>query len=185
MFLTSTTEQRCVDVGIWEATVTELRCALIGLSSITSAPVTPSLSGGRNPLPYSHASALARISEVTVAAVCDLLPEATSRFVDQWGATWPDLRVYNDAYAMLASEQIDILGVCTPDDKHVDLVVAAAERGIPAIMCEKPLATALEDADTMIAAVEKAGTVVAVEHTRRWDPFYGRVKELIDAGKIG
>jgi predicted dehydrogenase len=86
---------------------------------------------------------------------------------------------------MLDAEKIDILGVCTPDDKHADLVIAAAERGIPAIMCEKPLATTLADADRMIAAVEKAGTVMAVEHTRRWDPFYGRVKELIDAGKIG
>ena len=168
-----------------EETVTELRCALIGLSSIASAPATPSLAGGRHPLPYSHASALARIPGVTLAAVCDLMPEATSRFVDQWGATWPDLQVYNDAYKMLDSEQIDILGICTPDDKHADLVIAAAERGIPAIMCEKPLATTLADADRMIAAIEKAGTVVAVEHTRRWDPFYGRVKELIDAGRIG
>ena len=161
------------------------RCALIGLSNITSAPVEPTLAGGRHPLPYSHASALARIPGAEVVAVCDLIPEMTERFVQQWGGVWPELRVYHDAGALLAGEDLDVVGVCTPDDRHADLVVAAAERGVRAIMCEKPLATTLADADRMIAAIERNGTVVAVEHTRRWDPFFHRVKELIDAGRIG
>jgi predicted dehydrogenase len=161
------------------------RCALIGLSNITSAPISHSLAGGRHALPYSHASALARIPEARVTAVCDLIPEAGERFVRQWGEVWPDLRVYQDAAEMLEREEIDVLGVCTPDDKHADLVIAAAERGVPAIMCEKPLATTLADADRMVAAVERHGTILSVEHTRRWDPFYARAKELIEAGKIG
>jgi len=64
-------------------------------------------------------------------------------------------------------------------------VVEAAERGVPAILCEKPLATTLADADRMIAAVEKNGTLLSIEHTRRWDPFFHRAREVIDAGTIG
>jgi len=161
------------------------RCAIIGLTAIASAPVTPSFSGGRHALPYSHASALAMIPNTRVVAVCDIVPAATARFAEQWGATWPDMRIYTDYREMLACEEIDILSVCTPDDRHADIVIAAAERGIPAILCEKPLATTLADADRMIAAIERHGTVVAVEHTRRWDPFFHRAKELIDAGTIG
>ena len=161
------------------------RCAIIGLTSIASAPVVASLSGGRHALPYSHASALAMIPNAEIVAVCDLIPRLTEGFVAQWGATWPGLTVYHDYREMLAREAIDILSVCTPDDRHADIVIAAAERGIPAILCEKPLATTLADADRMIAAIERHGTVVAVEHTRRWDPFFHRAKELIDAGRIG
>lgn len=161
------------------------RCAIIGLSSIASAPVTPSLGGGRHALPYSHASALARLPNARVVAVCELVPALAEAFLAQWGATWEGLRVYGDYREMLAREELDILGVCTPDDKHADIVIAAADRGIPGILCEKPLATTLRDADRMIAAVERNGTVFAVEHTRRWDPYFHRVKELIDAGTIG
>jgi predicted dehydrogenase len=161
------------------------RCAIIGLTNIASAPVAPSLSGGRHALPYSHASALAMIPNTRVVAVCDIVPALTASFLAQWGTTWPDIQVYDDYREMLAREEIDILSVCTPDNRHADIVIAAAERGIPAILCEKPLATTLRDADRMIAAIEQHGTAVAVEHTRRWDPFFHRAKEIIDAGMIG
>lgn len=162
-----------------------VRCGLIGLSWITSDPIAPSLAGGRNPQPGTHAAALARIPEAEVVAICDLLPAATAQFVERWGATWPGMAVYDDAAALIANESLDVLAVCTPDDRHAELVIAAAGRGIPAIMCEKPLATTLADADRMLAAIARAGTLLTVEHTRRWDPFYGRVKELIEAGRIG
>ena len=165
--------------------MTALRVGLIGLSWITADPITPSLAGGRNPQPGTHAAALARIPEATVVAIADLAPAAREDFLRQWGATWPGMRAYDDAMAMIAREQLDVLAVVTPDDRHAAFVIAAAERGIPAVMCEKPLATTLADADRMIAATDAAGTLISVEHTRRWDPFYARVKELIDAGRIG
>lgn len=163
----------------------EIRCALVGLSAIAAAPIAPNLSGGRWALPYSHASALARIPGARLVAACDTNPARLEAFVRTWGATWPDLRTYRDASAMLAEEAIDALGVCTPDDRHADIVVDAAEHGVRAILCEKPLATSLADADRMVAAVEANGVVFAVDHTRRWDPFYARAKELIAAGRIG
>jgi predicted dehydrogenase len=165
--------------------VNTFRCALVGLSGIASAPIAPSLGGGRSILPYSHASALAAIPNAEIVAVCDLFPEAIDRFTGLWGERWPNLRTYTDVNAMLASEEIDILGICTPDDRHAGIFVDASNRGIPAILCEKPLATTLADADRMIAAAEANGTIAAVEHTRRWDPYYHRVKELIGAGVIG
>ncbi len=163
----------------------DVRCALVGLSAIAAAPLEPTLAGGRWALPYSHASALACIPRARLVAICDIDPTRLEAFVRTWGATWPELRAYRDVREMLTDGGIDALGVCTPDDRHADVVVAAAERGVRAILCEKPLATSLADADRMVAAVEANGVVFAVDHTRRWDPFYARAKELIDAGRIG
>jgi len=163
-----------------------LRCGLVGLTFIASSPAVPTITGGRGVLPYSHASALARIPHlIDLVAICDIVPAMIDRFTDQWGATWPGLHTYLDVHEMIAREQLDIIAVVTPDDRHADIVVAAANAGIPAIMCEKPLATTLADADRMIAAVDANGTRMTVEHTRRWDPYYHQVKALIEAGKLG
>lgn len=160
-------------------------CAIIGLSEITSAPSTPTLNGGRNPLPYSHAAAIARVHGLAVSAICDIVPDSISAFEEKWGETWPGMSTYTDAFELIERESPDILAVVTPDHLHADLVVAAAGKGIPAIMCEKPLATSLSDADRMITACREHGTRITVDHTRRWDPFFHQAKLLIDEGRIG
>lgn len=162
-----------------------VRCGLVGLGAITSARSEPSFAGGRTILPYSHAAALARIPRADVVAVCDMMPQAVDAFSQAWGAVWPAMATYSDVNEMLAAETIDVLAICTPDDLHADLLEQAVARGIPAIMCEKPIATTLADADRMIRAVEEIGGLCSIEHTRRWDPYYHRVKELIDRGDIG
>ena len=161
------------------------RCAIIGLTNIAGGLATASLTGGRHPLPYSHASALAMIPRARVVAVCELVPALAQQFLDHWGDTWPNIHVYTDYREMLQREGIDVLSVCTPDNRHAAVVIDAANYGIPAIFCEKPLATTLTDADQMIEAIERNGTVFSVDHTRRWDPYFHRVKEIIDAGMIG
>jgi predicted dehydrogenase len=159
--------------------------AIVGLTWIASAPATPTLRGGRGILPYSHASALARIPNADVVAVCDIVPKLLDRFIEQWGSRWPGIVTHTDAMEMMAKEQIDVLAVVTPDDRHADLVIAAADSGIPVIMCEKPLATTLEDADRMIEAIERNATLVTVEHTRRWDPYWHQVHQMIEHGMLG
>ena len=58
---------------------------------------------------------------------------------------------------MLARERLDIIGVVTSDHRHADIVVDAATSGVKGVMCEKPLATSLEDADRMIRACAERG----------------------------
>jgi len=162
------------------------RACFIGLTGIVSAPVSTGLGGGRSVQPYSHAAAVDRLpNDVELVAVCDLMQPLIDSFIERWGGRWPNLKVYTDFRAMLDTEKPDILLVATPDNKHAFIVEEAAAKGVPAILCEKPLATTVADADKMIAAVEASGTLLTVEHTRRWDPFFHRAKELIDAGTIG
>jgi predicted dehydrogenase len=86
---------------------------------------------------------------------------------------------------MFEAENPELVSVATSDHFHADIVVDAAERGTAAILCEKPLATTLEDADRMIAAAEANGTVLSVDHSRRWYPHYLKAREIVRSGEIG
>ena len=115
----------------------------------------------------SHTWAIGHVSEIEIAAGCDLDPARVERFRENWGNKWPDARLYGDYREMLESEDLDIVTVATPEHLHAEPTVAAAESGVRAIFCEKPLATSVEDADRMIAACEANGVILSVDYTRR------------------
>jgi predicted dehydrogenase len=85
---------------------------------------------------------------------------------------------------VIARKDIDIIDICTPGDSHADIAVAAAEAG-KAILCEKPLANDVADAERMHAAVEKAGVINMVCHNYRRCPAVALAKQIIDEGRIG
>ena len=85
---------------------------------------------------------------------------------------------------VLGRKDIDIVDICTPGDSHAPIAVAAAEAG-KAILCEKPLANTVADAERMHAAAKKAGVVNMVCHNYRRCPAVALAKQLIDDGQIG
>ena len=122
---------------------------------------------------------------VEVVGICDLVPERTERFKRNWSGKWPDLRLYSDYEEMLRSEEIDILTVATPDHLHADVAVNAVGAGVKGILCEKPIATTLSDADRIIQACESNGVALTVDHTKRWTAYYHDVREAVRSGAIG
>ncbi len=133
----------------------------------------------------SHVWSVGHVPEIEVVAGCDLNPARVERFQENWGDMWPNARTYADYREMLASEDLDIVTVTTPEHLHAEPTVAAAESGVRAIFCEKPLATSVEDADRMIAACEANGVILSVDYTRRWSPMFHKVRDAIRAGSIG
>jgi len=85
---------------------------------------------------------------------------------------------------VIGRKDIDIVDICTPGDSHAQIAIAAAEAG-KAILCEKPLANTVADAERMTSAVKKAGVVNMVCHNYRRCPAVALAKQLIDEGKIG
>ena len=65
------------------------------------------------------------------------------------------------------------------------MVVDGANAGVKAILCEKPLATTMEDANRMIQACEDNDVPLSVGHTRAWDPIYHKIRDMIRGGAIG
>ncbi|MGN6359569.1 MAG: Gfo/Idh/MocA family protein [Thermomicrobiales bacterium] len=157
------------------------RVGIVGCSGIAIARPERSAAALRSLLPHSHAAAYHAVPATEVVAVCDIMPEATARF----GATWGPAATYTDYRAMIERERLDLISIVTPDHLHAEVLLAACAAGIRGIFCEKPIATTLADADRMIAAAERSGAKVLVNHTRRFDPFYRQAKWLLDEGAIG
>src|SRR5215203_1216719 len=148
------------------------KSVIVGLTNIgSSRPPEPGEMPIFGNMPRSHASAYYRHPQTEVTAVCDIRPQALEDFRARWADVWPNVRLYTDYKEMLRQEEPDLVSVVTPDHLHADITVAAAEGGAKAILCEKPIATTLADADRMIAAAEANNVLLSVEHTRRWSPI--------------
>lgn len=133
----------------------------------------------------SHAYAYDRSEEFELVAVCDLKPEVLDEFWDRARLERGSVKQYSSHREMLDAHQLDVVSVSTPDDVHVNPIIDASNAGVRGVLCEKPIATTLKDADRIIDTVEANGTVMSVDHTRSWIPSFQAVKREIDAGKIG
>ncbi len=85
---------------------------------------------------------------------------------------------------VVARKDIDVVDICTPGDSHAEIAIAAAEAG-KAILCEKPLANQVSEAERMTAAVKKAGVVNMVCHNYRRCPAVALAKQILAEGKLG
>jgi predicted dehydrogenase len=85
---------------------------------------------------------------------------------------------------VVADSSIDIIDICTPNDNHCEIALAAAKAG-KAILCEKPLGRNLKEAEQMAAAVRRARVVNMVCHNYRRIPAIALAKQMIDRGEIG
>ena len=91
---------------------------------------------------------------------------------------------YDSFEAILADNEVDIVVCATPNDVHKDIVIRALESG-KNVVCEKPVALAVEDFDDMCAAAKKAGKLFTVHQNRRWDVDFLAIKSIIESGEIG
>ena len=132
-----------------------------------------------------HARGAESIANAEVVAGCDLVPEQRDEFAAQFKATSPGLKMYDDYREMLKKAQLDIVTVATGDNRHADLVVAAAEAGAKGIFCEKPLATSVEDADRMVRVSEETGRLMMVAQVLPFFPEFAYLKQVVDGGEYG
>jgi predicted dehydrogenase len=116
------------------------------------------------------------------------LPVELAGFYDANGAQAVALAARYGGQAFASLEQLlassDIVDICTPPTEHAAATIAAARAGRH-IVCEKPIARHLADAQAMIAACETAGVRLFVAHVVRFFPEFARAKELADSGALG
>ncbi len=79
---------------------------------------------------------------------------------------------------------IDVVDICLPTDLHADFTVQALEAG-KHVICEKPMAISLAQADRMIAAAEASGTRLMIAHCIRFWPEYAELQRLVNSGSLG
>ncbi|OJY68541.1 MULTISPECIES: Gfo/Idh/MocA family oxidoreductase [unclassified Rhizobium] len=90
----------------------------------------------------------------------------------------------SDWRAVVTRPDIDVIDICTPNNMHAEIAIAAAEAG-KHIICEKPLARTVEEARAMVAAVKKAGVIHMVAFNYRRTPAVALAKKFIEEGRIG
>ena len=135
----------------------------------------------------THSNAYCRVSNFfeleykpVLKAICDRNEEKAKEFADQWGFE----SVETDWKKLLERDDIDIVDICTPNNLHAEMAIAAAKAG-KMIICEKPLAMDAAQGKTMVDAIEKAGVANLVSYNYRRIPAVTLAKNLIDQGKLG
>ncbi|HIY14291.1 MAG TPA: Gfo/Idh/MocA family oxidoreductase [Candidatus Alistipes cottocaccae] len=93
-------------------------------------------------------------------------------------------RFYTDAAELIADPEVNIVYVATPHATHRELTIRALEAGKP-VYVEKPMAMNHAECLEMIAAAEKYGQKLFVAYYRRALPYFLKVRELLEAGRIG
>lgn len=132
-------------------------------------------------LPYSHAGAYADYPKTEIVAAADPNADRRTAFGERWGVE----RLYDDYQQMLATEALDVVSVCVPTRAHAEVMAAIAGSGVRGVFMEKPICRTLREADAMIAATDAAGIKVVVNHVRTFDPYFRRIRSLIESGTIG
>jgi len=113
-------------------------------------------------------------------AVCARDEKKAKTFAEKWGYE----SVETDWRKLIARKDIDAVDICTPNNLHKEIAIAAAQAG-KAILCEKPLAMNVAEGAEMVAAVEKAGVANIVWYNYRRVPAVTFAKKLVDGGKLG
>ena len=118
-------------------------------------------------------------------AVCSRNEDKVQAFADQWGYE----SIETDWKKLIARDDIDAVDICTPNDTHAEISLAAAAAG-KMILCEKPLSRNLAEGEKMVEAIEKAGEGGVPLKTTVWYnyrrlPAVSLAKQIIDSGKLG
>src|SRR5438552_242954 len=132
-------------------------------------------------LPYSHAAACVSIDRLSLVAVSDVVPEKAEAIRQRYRAE----RAYTDYQEMIAKERPDLVCIATRPGPHAETTIFAAEHGVRAIYCEKPLCCSMEEADAMVAACERHGIHFNYGTQRRYMPVFRKLRAMIDDGAIG
>jgi len=113
-------------------------------------------------------------------AVCARNKTKAQEFADNWGYE----SVETDWRVLLKRDDIDVVDICTPNNLHKEISIAAARAG-KMILCEKPLAMSTTEGEEMCVEVEKAGVKNMVWYNYRRVPAVTLAKQLIDSGRLG
>lgn len=117
--------------------------------------------------------------DAEIIAYCDIVKERSDELAAAFGGT-----SYSDYHDLLADPEVEVVSICTPNYLHAEMTIAALKAG-KHVLCEKPMATSLEDADAMIRAAEDNGKTLMIGHNQRINEAHQQAKADIAAGKLG
>ena len=160
-----------------------LKAAVIGLGFVGAGDQVSGDAIGQRvaDLDGTHVQALTAHPQVQLVSGSSRNEGRRKRFEERRCAP----RTYADWRQMLSVERPDVVSIATNSPYHAEITIGCAEAGVRAVFCEKPIATRLSDADRAIQACRLHGTLLAVNHNRRWHPLWRDVRNEIAGGALG
>lgn len=120
------------------------------------------------------------VDGVQLTAVADIRHEELESFQ----RAYPGVRTFSTVEALCESDDVDAVWVATPNHLHAEHVVYAAENG-KHIICEKPMATTMADANMMVAAVQKNEVIYVQGHSKIYRNAIRAAGKIVHSGEIG
>jgi predicted dehydrogenase len=135
----------------------------------------------------AHSNAYRRVNNFfdleyrpVLKSTCARSADKGKAFADQWGYE----SVETDWRRLVERKDIDLIDICTPNNTHAEIAIAAAQNR-KMVLCEKPLAMNAAEGLKMVEAVEKAGVPNMVWYNYRRVPAVTLAKQLLDEGRLG
>ncbi|MBX3097741.1 MAG: Gfo/Idh/MocA family oxidoreductase [Fimbriimonadaceae bacterium] len=126
-----------------------------------------------------HGSVYQILPNARLVGCVDRRDEKAARYAQDFGC-----EVFPSVEAALEQTDATVLDVCLPTDLHAEATLIGAKYG-KHIICEKPMALSLDEADRMIAACDQAGVNLMIGHCIRYWPQYAKLKDIVDSGRLG
>ncbi|MCS7364744.1 MAG: Gfo/Idh/MocA family oxidoreductase [archaeon GB-1867-035] len=127
----------------------------------------------------NHLRVYSELENVELVAAADIDRDRLKFVEKRYG-----IETYEDYKEMLKRKDIDALSICTPSITHAEIALDSVRAG-KHILVAKPMTTTVEDGLKLIEAAEEQGVILLVDHIERFNPGVQRVKEYIEAGKVG
>lgn len=135
-----------------------------------------------------HANAYRRIEnffpEVEHVPVLQAVCSRNEEKVKEFASTWGFKSYETDWKKLIERDDIDAIDICTPNNMHAKIAIAAAKAG-KMVLCEKPLSSDFNEAKEMVEEIEKAGVANTVWYNYRRMPAVTLAKQIVDSGKLG
>ncbi|MGD8779640.1 MAG: Gfo/Idh/MocA family oxidoreductase [Ignavibacteria bacterium] len=131
---------------------------------------------------YKHLPSMAKVEGVKVEAFCDIIPERAKNLAEKYGDS--NSLVTEDYKEVLDRDDIEVIHVCTPNNSHSEITVAALESG-KHVMCEKPMAKTDAQAKAMLDAAKKTGKLLTIGYQNRFREDSLFLKGLCEKGELG
>ncbi|WP_240421418.1 Gfo/Idh/MocA family protein [Paenibacillus periandrae] len=129
-----------------------------------------------------HLPSLSKLGTVELVAFCDIVVEKAHEAAKQYGVV--GAKVYENYTELLKDGSIDVIHVCTPNDSHAEISIAALESG-KHVMCEKPMAKTAADARRMVEVAKRTGKKLTVGYNNRFRPDSLYLKQVASNGDLG
>jgi len=135
---------------------------------------------GTGRMARAHVKAFKALDQADVPCCCDILEDKVNAFADEWEIEGR----YTDYRKMIEGERLDGITVVAPDSAHAPISIDLLKMGVP-VLCEKPMATSLGEAENMLQAAREGGAVNMVNYSKRNSSGLQEARELITSGRIG